>query len=428
MPGGIQTRSGKWFFPLDPRPEDVDITDIAWALSMKCRFNGHTRFHYCVPPDSLVLTLDLKWVPAGSLVLGQPLLSIEEERPGKRRRSQIAKVTHTGRKMANIVRLDLEDGTSLRSSTEHPWLVATKLAGNQAWDTAANLLDASRRGRSRCLLRYVQPWRQDMSRQAGYMAGLLDGEGSVSGRSGGFPGIQFAQNPGRVLDAYLSGMEELGFRFTLSDNAKTSHVVSVSSLGDWGAKAAMLGILRPERLIDNVCRYFESGFQPELRAAERLRVIGGEMEGQGEVVALSTSSRTYFADGFAAHNSVAQHSVLVAESFDPKSELALAGLLHDAGEYVLPDIAAPIKHAFPDICDVEDRVLRAVFAGLGVPWPSDDVWDDVKSVDSRIVYDEMGQLMEWTVKDKPTMGLQIFPLSQEAAYHAFLETYRLIRE
>ncbi len=44
----IQTRSGKQFSPLSPRAEDVDITDIAHALSMKCRFTGHTDRFYSV--------------------------------------------------------------------------------------------------------------------------------------------------------------------------------------------------------------------------------------------------------------------------------------------------------------------------------------------------------------------------------------------
>ena len=44
----IQTASGRAFYPLDPRPKDVCIEDIAHALSMSCRFNGHTRELYSV--------------------------------------------------------------------------------------------------------------------------------------------------------------------------------------------------------------------------------------------------------------------------------------------------------------------------------------------------------------------------------------------
>lgn len=44
----MQTYTGKQFWPLDPRPEDVDILDIAHALSMLCRYGGHSNRFYSV--------------------------------------------------------------------------------------------------------------------------------------------------------------------------------------------------------------------------------------------------------------------------------------------------------------------------------------------------------------------------------------------
>jgi len=44
----IQTFLGYQFWPTDPKPEDIDIRDIAHALSMLCRFNGHCREFYSV--------------------------------------------------------------------------------------------------------------------------------------------------------------------------------------------------------------------------------------------------------------------------------------------------------------------------------------------------------------------------------------------
>lgn len=48
----IQTHSGRQFFPLDPRPEDIDIRDIAHALSHLCRYGGHTHEFYSVAEHS----------------------------------------------------------------------------------------------------------------------------------------------------------------------------------------------------------------------------------------------------------------------------------------------------------------------------------------------------------------------------------------
>jgi len=49
----IQTFTGKKFWPLAPRGEDVDIRDIAHALAFKCRFNGHCRYFYSVAEHSV---------------------------------------------------------------------------------------------------------------------------------------------------------------------------------------------------------------------------------------------------------------------------------------------------------------------------------------------------------------------------------------
>lgn len=44
----IQTYTGKQFWVIDPRPEDIDILDIAHSLSMMCRWNGHIKKFYSV--------------------------------------------------------------------------------------------------------------------------------------------------------------------------------------------------------------------------------------------------------------------------------------------------------------------------------------------------------------------------------------------
>lgn len=53
----IQTYTSKQFWPLDPRPEDVCIEDIAHALAMKCRYNGHCSRFYSVAQHSVLVSL-----------------------------------------------------------------------------------------------------------------------------------------------------------------------------------------------------------------------------------------------------------------------------------------------------------------------------------------------------------------------------------
>lgn len=49
----LQTWRGVQFYPLDPRPEDILIEDIAHALARQCRFSGHTRVTYSVAEHSV---------------------------------------------------------------------------------------------------------------------------------------------------------------------------------------------------------------------------------------------------------------------------------------------------------------------------------------------------------------------------------------
>lgn len=51
----LQTFSGRQFWPMDPRPEEVFIEDIAHSLSMQCRYAGHCLRFYSVAEHSVLL-------------------------------------------------------------------------------------------------------------------------------------------------------------------------------------------------------------------------------------------------------------------------------------------------------------------------------------------------------------------------------------
>lgn len=52
----IQTATGRQFWPMDPRPNEVEIDDIAHALSMLCRFGGHALRFYSVAEHCVLLS------------------------------------------------------------------------------------------------------------------------------------------------------------------------------------------------------------------------------------------------------------------------------------------------------------------------------------------------------------------------------------
>lgn len=52
----IVTYSGKKFWPLEPRPQDIDIVDIAHHLSNICRFTGAVSQFYSVAQHSVLVS------------------------------------------------------------------------------------------------------------------------------------------------------------------------------------------------------------------------------------------------------------------------------------------------------------------------------------------------------------------------------------
>ena len=71
--GWITTYTNKKFYPLNPKPQDVCLEDIVWALSFKCRWTGHSRVFYSVAEHSVRV--------AGEVLRQVQSMSVEEHVP-----------------------------------------------------------------------------------------------------------------------------------------------------------------------------------------------------------------------------------------------------------------------------------------------------------------------------------------------------------
>jgi hypothetical protein len=52
----MQTYTGRAFYPLDAKAEDIDAIDIAHGISMQCRYNGHVSRFYSVAEHCVLVS------------------------------------------------------------------------------------------------------------------------------------------------------------------------------------------------------------------------------------------------------------------------------------------------------------------------------------------------------------------------------------
>lgn len=52
----MQTFTGRQFWPIDPRPEEIFIEDVAHALANQCRYAGHCKQFYSVAQHCVIVS------------------------------------------------------------------------------------------------------------------------------------------------------------------------------------------------------------------------------------------------------------------------------------------------------------------------------------------------------------------------------------
>lgn len=263
-------------------------------------------FPYCAAPNTRVLTADLRWVPAATLRVGQKIAAFDElPEPGSRaRRWRTATVSQAFPLWRVCYELELSDGTILRCSEDHPWLVSR--SGVSEWVQTKDLrADAAMPSR---LVRLLDVWDTDTSWEAGYLAGLYDGEASLSYNKG-LVTLGFHQNEGGVLDRVTDILDDLGF--ATRRYGKGSHATKTQRMSHRWDVLRFLGQIRPLRLLDKLdLDKFSS-----LRMKATPRVVRKTYIGQQEVVGLSTTTRTFIAEGLASHNTDCEYQILMKIPF-----------------------------------------------------------------------------------------------------------------
>jgi hypothetical protein len=428
----IRTYTGVLFDFLHPEESDLNIVDISHSLSLLCRFAGHCKRFYCVTPETKILTRDLLWVPAKNIKTGTELIGFDEylkdkAQCGKRRRKlRPSTATVHGIIQRDTYRLCLSDGSYLESSSEHPWMCSTKVSQNQVWLTTKEIAEDFAAGKTRKLVRFLKPWFVDESREAGYMAGVLDGEGCVSFKSGDNSGtaralhVGFAQKKNVLLRKACEYLTDHGFSFRNKPSSANKTVHNVTIKGGWQEQLRLLGSVRPLRLLDKWEKRFAQHYRRTFESLSHPTVVHVEFLGKQDVVALETSSHTYFAEGFGAHNSVAEHSVRVSYACPP--EHAMWGLCHDMAEAYVTDVPRPLKHMdnMAEYREHERGVMAAICKWLEI---AEREPVEVKAADNVLLVTEQRDMLHIPDFNITPLKNKIKPWSPRKANYIFQLRY-----
>jgi hypothetical protein len=251
----------------------------------------------CLTPDTKVLTKDLRYVEIGSVQVGDVLVGFDEESPtrGAHRKIRETTVTKAERILRPTYEIALSDGTVVKASDGHLWLVST--AGRRTvWKRTDELASTDR------IFKIFDKWDHIEDYRTGYLAAAFDGEGHFSRQAM----LGFSQRENVMLKKVRKYLDELGFKYWERQETGTNNDVTVLHIA--GGRASMsrfLGQIRPERLLQkvNLDSFGSIGRHDfEGQNFEHPLVLSVEFVGEREVVALETTTQTFIAEGLASHN------------------------------------------------------------------------------------------------------------------------------
>lgn len=263
-------------------------------------------FPDCVAVGTRVLRADWTWVPVETLSVGDALIGFDESVDkqargrGRGRRYKTSYVTAMGIEARECVRVTFDDGSSVVSTEDHPWLAKRYPIGKpREWINAKDLKPGHSLGV------YFDTWTTDDTHDGGWLSGIFDGEGHlVYSESRRYAADALAgtlgvtQNEGPVLDRMRETMQSRGFPYAERvRKIRGGKCRTLEVTGGFASQVNLLGTLRPTRLLPKI--------RHEGRSMEALRertVVSVDPIGLHDVAIMSTSEETYIAEGMGSHN------------------------------------------------------------------------------------------------------------------------------
>ena len=322
--GAIVSAAWKWYGDTDVTsvvmtPEEAvndDDTRVVCELYEVFEQADAVIGHNCVEKNTKILTKNLEWVPAYSLKEGDEVFAVDEvydpykrswnnlslKGSRRRRKIKIAKVISNHIEVKPCVKVHLSNGDSIVTTKDHFWLATSERTRDLKWIKSENLKIGYK------VKKFFNVWEKDISYESGWLSGFISGEGSLKKtRSGSVAGIQICQRAGKTWEYAKSCFNLLGYKLS-KDRIKQGGIgkrdcLYADLLGGKFKTLELLGKIDVQRLKDNI-DYSNLGALSSTsnESIDWVYVTKIEDVADNEVSVLSTTEKTFFANGYVMHN------------------------------------------------------------------------------------------------------------------------------
>lgn len=322
---------------------------------------GRINVLFCLAPNTRVLTADLSWKAVGDVTVGDELIGFDEQL-GRHCCYRRSRVLGTSRLVGEAYRVTTTRGEVI-ASANHLWVVTVKNGASRVrrWARTDEL------NRDMALVKAFQPWARETSYDAGWMAGFLDGEGSVPSTSK-HTNVNFTQKEGAVLDRACGILASYGFTINKTFN-RHSNVWNVQIHN--GVRA--LGMFRPVRLLPKADVLWTGTRTWNPYNDSQAAILNVERIGQRELIGTLTETNTLVADGFLSHNTMYEMHTIPRHWIAPvnRCDLLLVPCTQNKAlfeRYLDPGLAGG---KVPEVVAVQEGVDTEVYTEIDRRFPED---------------------------------------------------------
>lgn len=266
----------------------MDLLEIATRLDLHIVAGQDS--HYCTEMSEPLLMADLSYEPIGEVVVGDEVLGWHRPEGKQKKVATAATVTHVMHREAEAVRMTFESGATVVCTPDHNWMRYREWKqGYDRWGPLSVGDEA---------VRVTMPRQvpEGMERDAGWLGGMYDGEGSRQGIA-----QSYTANP-EVCDRIEWTLQALGFNYAVQDNGAGTNVYRIKG-GEDSARGLSLwtdfiNIAQPVKhhwITDRVIGRRLSAMGPD-------RIVSIEPVGIKTVVSLTTTTGNYISAGLASKN------------------------------------------------------------------------------------------------------------------------------